>query len=82
MSPIVTAARSVKIDLAKFSEGDGVYYSYSLFDSLAEIKTKFPQVYLGNTKGSSGQPYQSCSHVSVFAVKSEEHLNALNPRQR
>jgi len=65
--------------LEKYSQGDGIHYSYSLFDSLATIKGKFPQLYLSNTKGSSSNLYRACSHVSVFAVKSVEQLEALNP---
>jgi ubiquinone/menaquinone biosynthesis C-methylase UbiE len=53
----------------KFSEGDGVHYSYSLFDNLAEIRKKFPQIHLMNTKGSGANLLWSASHISVFAVK-------------
>ncbi len=58
----------------KFSEGDGIHYSYSLFDSLATIRKKFPQIHLTNTKGSSPDLFRGCSHVSVFAVADGEAL--------
>ena len=64
----------------KFSEGDGVYYSYSLFDSLKTIRKKFPQIHLSNTKGTGKNLYRECSHLSVFAVKSDDDLAELNPK--
>ena len=33
----------------KWSEGDGLFYSYSVFDNLAQIARKFPQIQLTNT---------------------------------
>lgn len=62
----------------KYSEGDGIFYSYSLFDSLHTIRKKFPQTHIGNTKGTSGHLLLSCSHVSVFAAKSSEALGAFS----
>lgn len=58
----------------KYSEGDGIHYSYSLFDSSKMIQSKFPQVHFCNTRGSSPDLFRDCSHVSVFAVKSAELL--------
>jgi len=58
----------------KYSEGDGVFYSYSLFDSLNVIRKKFPQTYIGNTKGNSNNLLMGCSHVSVFAARSSSSL--------
>ncbi|MEZ0387463.1 MAG: class I SAM-dependent methyltransferase [Verrucomicrobium sp.] len=52
----------------KYSEGDGIHYSYSLFDSLPTIRRKFKQTHLTNTKGHSENLYSGCSHISVFAV--------------
>lgn len=62
----------------KFSEGDGVHYSYSLFDSLKTIEKKFPQYFLANTRDSSPSIYRGCANLSVFAVKSPEALVELN----
>jgi len=58
----------------KYSEGDGIHYSYSLFDSLSTIRRKFPQIHLTNTKGSDPDLYRGCSHVSVFAVENDDAL--------
>jgi ubiquinone/menaquinone biosynthesis C-methylase UbiE len=60
--------------LDKYSPGDGVHYSYSLFDSLGVVREKFPQVFLGNTRGSSNSLYRGCSHISVFAIKSMDQI--------
>jgi len=62
----------------KYSEGDGVHYSYSVFDSLPTLRNKFPLTYLSNTRGSGDNLYRQCSHLSVFAVKSRAQLDAMN----
>lgn len=62
----------------KYSKGDGVHFSYSLFDSLDTIKEKFPQTFLSNTRGSASSIYRGCSHMSAFAVRSTEDLQALS----
>lgn len=48
------------------SEGDGVFYSYSLFDSEKRIKTKFPFVTYTNTVGTGRNFYRSVSHVAAY----------------
>ena len=60
--------------MEKYSEGDGIHYSYSLFDSLGTIRTKFRQIHLMNTKAGNGNLFWSSSHVSAFAVKDEGFL--------
>lgn len=40
---------TTKGKMAKYSEGDGVFYSYSVFDDLEAVKRKFPKVHLFNT---------------------------------
>lgn len=60
----------------KFSESDGIHYSYSLFDSLPTIRATFPQIHFTNTKGSSPDLFKVCSHVSLFAVKSKDSLTS------
>ena len=64
----------------KYSEGDGVHYSYSLYDSIDAIREKFPQTFLCNTRGSSKNPFRNCSHASVFAVKDAEQLGVFARR--
>lgn len=60
----------------KYSEGDGVHYSYSLFDSLPTIRRKFSQIHLSNTKGDSPNLFRGCSHISVFAVSDPAALES------
>lgn len=66
----------------KYSEGDGVFYSYSLFDSLKTIRKKFPQTHIINTAGKSSNFFKGCSHVAVFAVKDKKTLSSLNRRAK
>lgn len=68
--------------LDKFSESDGVFYSYPLFDSLSEIERKFPQTCISNARGSAPGIYRGCSHLSAFATRSEKILDSLNPKSR
>lgn len=58
----------------KSSVGDGVFYSYSLFDSLGTIRRKFPQTHIANTKDSANHLLFASSHISVFAAKSADAL--------
>ena len=55
--------------LEKYSEGDGVHYSYSLRDSVDVIRSKFSQIHFMNTKGSHFDLYRRCSHWSVFGTR-------------
>ncbi len=64
----------------KFSESDGIHYSYSLLDSLPTIQEKFPQIHMTNTKGGPpSSPLGLCSHLSIFAVSSPDSLLELHP---
>ncbi len=60
--------------MGKFSEGDGIHYSYSLFDSLPTVRRKFPQIRIANTKGSHPSLFRGCSHISLFAVASDSTI--------
>lgn len=53
----------------KYSEGDGIYYSYSLYDSIPVIQQYCAHPNLITTKGFGRNPYRACSHVAVLAVK-------------
>ncbi len=53
----------------KFSEGDGIHYSYSLYDSLPVIGEYCLHPTLITTKGFGINPYRSCSHVALLAMK-------------
>ncbi len=58
----------------KFSPGDGIFYSYSVFDSLRTIRKKFPQTHIANTRASCDHLLAGSSHISVFAAHSSEAL--------
>lgn len=58
----------------KSSPGDGIFYSYSLFDSLPAIRRKFPQTHIANTRASCDHLLLGSSHLSVFAAKSLDAL--------
>ena len=53
-----------------FSEGDGVYYSYSVFNNYRQIRSCCEQVHLFDTSGTgSVNLYRSAPHVAVLGIK-------------
>ena len=54
--------------MSKWSEGDGVYYSFCAFDSLPLLRSKFAHVQVMNTKGSGeANLLSSATHVAIVA---------------
>lgn len=54
--------------MSKWSEGDGVYYSFCAFDTLPLLRTKLPHVQVMNTQGSGEADLLSAvSHVEIDA---------------
>jgi len=53
----------------KYSEGDGIHYSYSVYNDYGWIARDCQFVHVLNTKGMGVNPYRSCSHVALLAVK-------------
>jgi ubiquinone/menaquinone biosynthesis C-methylase UbiE len=53
----------------KFSEGDGVYYSYCAFDSIDMVRVKFPVIFIMNTMPSGYNLYTTSPHVAIIAVR-------------
>jgi ubiquinone/menaquinone biosynthesis C-methylase UbiE len=54
----------------KSSAGDGIYYSFTAFDCVATLQSKFPVVHYMNTVKSNGfDLYRGASHVMLFATK-------------
>ena len=52
----------------KFSEGDGVYYSYTAFDAVKTLQRKFPTIHYLNTQPCAGSNlYRGAGHVMLFA---------------
>lgn len=53
----------------KFSEGDGIYYSYSVFDNYKQIKKYCKIVHLTNTIDGQKNLYRTASHLCLFGLK-------------
>ena len=52
----------------KFSEGDGVYYSYTAFDAVKTLQRKFPTIHYLNTQPCAGSNlYRGAGHVMLLA---------------
>jgi ubiquinone/menaquinone biosynthesis C-methylase UbiE len=51
------------------SQGDGLFYSYSVFNNYQQVRTACKQVHILNTTGSGVNPYRSASHVALLGVK-------------
>lgn len=55
-----------------WSEGDGIYYSYSLIDDLHLLNARFRNVILANASGKSTDHYRDSPYL--VAIASDEHL--------
>lgn len=56
--------------MAKWSEGDGLFYSYSVHDNLDMVRAKFPRVMLTNTVPMTGASLRSdAGHLCLIALK-------------
>ena len=51
------------------TEGDGLFYSYSVFDSVPLIKRHCRTVHMMNTVPSGHNLYRTASHVAVLGIK-------------
>jgi len=51
------------------SEGDGLSYSYSVFNNYKQIKSQCKSVHLLNTRNGHINPYRSASHVALLGFK-------------
>lgn len=54
-----------------WSEGDGLFYSYSVWDSLKAIRRACASVHVLNTTGKVTSPLHDASHVAVVGLKQE-----------
>ena len=58
--------------MAKWSEGDGLYYSYSVFDDLGLLAAKFPRLHLANTLPmTGGNLRRGAGHLCAIALVSD-----------
>lgn len=52
----------------KFSQGDGIYFSYCAFDAVKILQRKFPSIHYMNTQPCAGiNLYRGATHVMIFA---------------
>ncbi len=51
------------------SEGDGLSYSYSVFNNYKQIQTQCKSIHVLNTKDGHINPYKTASHVALLGVK-------------
>jgi ubiquinone/menaquinone biosynthesis C-methylase UbiE len=52
-----------------FSEGDGIFYSYSLHDDIGKIRQKFPDVLYMSTRPSGANLYRTAQTIAIFAMR-------------
>jgi ubiquinone/menaquinone biosynthesis C-methylase UbiE len=51
------------------AEGDGLCYTYSVFNDLKQIQRHCSDVHICNSRGTSRNHYRSAGHVALFGVK-------------
>jgi hypothetical protein len=52
-----------------YSEGDGIAYSYSIFNDYAMIRKVCKTIHLVNLNGTGPNLYRDASHVALFGLK-------------
>ena len=51
-----------------YSDGDGVFYSFTVFDTISTLREKFPNVYIWNTKPLKGKNlFSGADHLVILA---------------
>ena len=53
----------------QISEGDGLFYSYSVFNNFSLIKQNCKSVHLMNTRDAGINPYRTASHAAILGLK-------------
>lgn len=51
------------------SEGDGLGYSYSVFNDYKKVQAQCKKIHLLNTKDGHINPYRTASHIALLGVK-------------
>lgn len=63
---------TTKGKMSKYSDGDGVFFSYSVYDNLAVVRTKFPCTHFFNTVEMPGTSIKhGAAQAALIAVKAE-----------
>jgi len=58
-----------------FSEGDGIFFSYSVFNNYKQIKKSCSKIHFLDTLGASYNMYKNSPHVALFAIKNTNTKN-------
>jgi ubiquinone/menaquinone biosynthesis C-methylase UbiE len=58
------------------SEGDGLFYSYSVFNDYKQIRKACQSVHLLNTSDAGSNLYRSSTHVALLGIKSQSKTTA------
>jgi ubiquinone/menaquinone biosynthesis C-methylase UbiE len=53
----------------QISKGDGLFYSYSVFNDFSLIKKNCKSVHLMNTRDAGINPYRTASHAAILGLK-------------
>lgn len=53
----------------QISEGDGLYYSYSVFNNYKQISKECRKIHLMNTNTGEGNLYRTASHIALVGIK-------------
>jgi ubiquinone/menaquinone biosynthesis C-methylase UbiE len=53
----------------QISEGDGLFYSYSLFNNFSLIKKQCKSVHVLNTRDAGVNPYRTATHAAILGIK-------------
>jgi SAM-dependent methyltransferase len=61
----------------KMSEGDGLWYPYSVYDNYRQIARACKYVHILNTSEQGVNPYRSCGHVALFASKTDMAIRTI-----
>ena len=54
-----------------YSEGDGIYYSYSVFNDVPVLRRRFSDLHFMSTQPSAANLYRTAPHLAVFAQTAE-----------
>jgi ubiquinone/menaquinone biosynthesis C-methylase UbiE len=55
----------------KITQGDGLWYPYSVFDNYTQISRVCKHVHVLNTSEQGINPYRRCGHVALLATKTD-----------
>jgi hypothetical protein len=58
----------------RLSKGDGLAYSYSVFNNYWQISRECSRVHLTNTTAAGINPYRTAGHVALLGIKQDVPL--------